>query len=201
MSNLVEVKKENNYLDAFNEDSIKTQNGEDTNIKMPKEEMDIELFKMLTEKAKELASMKRSVSVVQKYYEITTSLEQLLKDCEKQKPENRDAYYNMNLSNTMVRGFLLGCETQDVYVNETDKMTGELKSKKRTQHITKIINEQGVFVNFGVQLYNTTKKLPKGTAIEIQLLKEESVKNSEGSVKVYDIFLLENVEITEKQGN
>lgn len=179
---------------AQEQETLHNQNGEPTELAVPQTHISIEDFVRATELAKELKNKQRGASIVPKYHEFTTSVKMVednanqIKETDKTKEaEKRQAYIEQNMPFTSTVGFFQGVSQQIITQLETIE-TGEVKNEK-TQWVTSWINENGLFVNFGVQLARACEKLEKGTPIEIVFSHEEPTKNG-GTVKIYEVYPL-----------
>lgn len=68
---------------------LSNQNGEETSLKTAPTTFDVEQYQTIVESTLNLEKKKRTVSIVPKYFEFTTSLEDVQKAAEKKKSDCR----------------------------------------------------------------------------------------------------------------
>ena len=148
---------------------------------------DVEQYQNLITSAHRLDELERTVSVVPKYFEFTTSLEEVQKAADKKKGEERDKYLEMTVPETKCKGIFQGITEEQVSTTSED--TGEVTM--RTRKVVRWITAEGLFISFGAQLVRAVEPLPVGMPIEIQYVRKEPVKSIPGAtVKIYEVFPL-----------
>lgn len=169
--------------------TVANQHDEETNLQVQASTYDFEEYQRLVSEAEGLKNKKGKVSIVPKYYEFKTSLEEVMKNAEKKKGKEREQYLEMAIEDTKTQGFYEGVQEQDV--SSIDKETGEVMTFKR--EVVRWIGAEGLYINFGKQLIGAFQRanVPLGTPVEIQFVREEKVKSKEGAtVKIYEIYPL-----------
>lgn len=182
---------ENTENEAFTDENyeaptemvVTNQLGEETSLTPTQVEFDPEEYQQMLAKGAELKDRKRSVSIVPKYYEFKMSVEMVEKQREdmlkKAKKADEKARVNelcsANLQMTWERFFFQG-------ITQMGQRKAVLLS-----------NAEGLFIQYGTQLIRTLEglNLPKNTEIEIEFTHEEPNKTSEGSTKIYELYLVE----------
>lgn len=168
---------------------LQTQEGESIDLLIPEQHFNLAEFMEFAEAAKELKNRKRGVSIVPKYFEFTTSVAQVQENAKKVKEEDREAYITQNMPFTSTIGFFQGVVEELVTKTENTE-TGKVETQE-TRKITRWINEDGLFINFGAQLARCVEGIEKGTPIEIVYTHEEGVKSKAGAVvKIYEVYPL-----------
>lgn len=184
------------YADAQEESTaVQNQNGQNINIQQEPVNFDADAYKKIVEKSKKLGRRKRGTSVVPKYYEFSMSkalVEKQYQDAlnkanTKAKKEKAEDMYNANLELTWERFLFAG-------FTWTDTKKGKIKA-------VLLQNETGLYINLGAQLVRVFESLnlSQGTEIEIEYVKEEANKNSEGTTKIYEVYLLDEDEEQEQE--
>ena len=163
------------------------QHGTATSLQTAPVSFDVEQYQNLITNAHRLGEMERTVSVVPKYFEFTTSLEEVQKAADKKKGDEREEYLRMNVPETKCKGIFQGVTEEQVF--SIDEDTGEVTT--RTRKVVRWVTAEGLFISFGAQLVRAVEPLPVGMPIEIQYVRKEPVKSIPGAtVKIYEVFPL-----------
>lgn len=163
------------------------QHGHTTALRTAPVTFDVEEYQGIINNAKALEEKERTVSVVPKYYEFTSSLEEVQKAAEKKKGDEREEYLKMNVPETICKGIFQGVSLEEV--STVDEETGEVST--RTRKIAKWVTAEGLFISFGAQLVRVLEPLPIGIPVEIQYVRKEPVKSIPGAtVKIYEVYPL-----------
>ena len=177
----------NNTEQTLQNAQLSNQHGEETALMTVPTSFDVEQYQTLLESTLNLEKKKRTVSIVPKYYEFTTSLEDVQKAAEKKKGEEKEKFLEMSIPQTKCKGIFQGITVEPV--TRIDEETGEEISQ--TRKIVKWITPEGLFINFGAQLIRAVEYLPIGTPIEIQYIRKEPVQSIQGAnVKIYEVYPL-----------
>ena len=168
---------------ATEEIVVTNQLGEETSLAPTPVEFNPDEYQELLAKGAELKNRKRSVSIVPKYYEFKMSVamveeqrEDMLKKAKTKDDKKKvNDLCDANLQMTWERFFFQG-------ITQTDSRKAVLLS-----------NADGLYLQYGAQLIRTLESLnlPRNTEIEIEFAREEPNKHSEGSTKIYEIYLVE----------
>ena len=166
---------------------VADQRGQPTTLRTNPVSFDVEQYQDLISSAQHLGEMERTVSVVPKYFEFTTSLEEVQKAADKKKGNDREEYLKMNVPETKCKGIFQGITQEEVSTVSED--TGEVTT--RTRKVVRWVTAEGLFISFGAQLVRALEPLPVGMPIEIQYVRKEPVKSIPGAtVKIYEVFPL-----------
>ena len=166
---------------------VTDQHGQPTALRTNPVSFDVEQYQDLISNAKNLGEMERTVSVVPKYFEFTTSLEEVQKAADKKKGNEREEYLKMNVPETKCKGIFQGITQEEVSTVSED--TGEVTT--RIRKVVRCVTADGLFISFGAQLVRALEPLPVGMPIEIQYMRKEPVKSIPGAtVKIYEVFPL-----------
>jgi hypothetical protein len=173
----------------FTEETTQNQNGQNTEVAVPQQNINIEDFLKAIELAKTLKEKARGVSIVPKIFEFTTSVAMVESNASKLKDKEREAYITQNMPFTSTIGFFQG--TVEELVDKVENLeTGEVRTQEK-RFITRWINEDGLWISLGVQLARCCKFIEKGTPVEIVYIKDEPVKSKAGAVvKIYEVYPL-----------